>query len=441
MIVTTSKHGRKTADYATLLAHLLKPENESIEILEIGNSVAADISGVLDDIWIFRDGSQAKYGLIHCSINPAKHCTREALLAAANSVRVELDPDGTRPWIIIAHVKARATATSDASKSHAHLVLGTISTDGSGRALNDFRSKIRTECVARIWEFAMRPENGGREPATLGRHHKTVLKFLGERGRHDVRNWLIEAFGEDPEKPRSAMSSRSRQKAKRVGLNLPKAKAAVVAAWSQTGEIAAFRVALAAAGYELIQGKKVNVWVVIDKDGNAVGSLDRLLRMKRHEIKDLMEKSDDRDRSKSQSRLPTADDQPRAEAVRQVRGDMARTVPADTAAGVTGTPRSDRRRGSDRKHPEAARSLGNDLATSNCNAVGNRLEARCPARKFEYGKALNRLREIGRLVALSAVCARTKHFSENIEESSVPWTPDRTDIWGVPIGPPIMYRP
>jgi hypothetical protein len=33
------------------------------------------------------------------------------------------------------------------------------------------------------------------------------------------------------------------------------------------------------------------------------------------------------------------------------------------------------------------------------------------------------------------------HFSESIEESSVPWTPDWTDIWGVPIEPPKMYRP
>jgi hypothetical protein len=49
VIITYSKHGRTARDSAKLVAHLLKSENELIEILEIGGSVAQDIRGVVKD--------------------------------------------------------------------------------------------------------------------------------------------------------------------------------------------------------------------------------------------------------------------------------------------------------------------------------------------------------------------------------------------------------
>ena len=101
----------------------------------------------------------------------------------------------------------------------------------------------------------------------------------------------------------SAMSSATRQRAKRAGVNLPLAKADVTAAWAKTQEIVAFKAALAAAGYTIEAGKKANVWIVADKDGNTIGTVDRLHRKKRHEVQQLMEKSNALYNSESNSEL------------------------------------------------------------------------------------------------------------------------------------------
>jgi hypothetical protein len=67
VIITYSKHGRSSRDSANLIAHLQDPENETIEVLAIGNSVASDLAGVVKDMEILRDGCGAlgEMGLGH----------------------------------------------------------------------------------------------------------------------------------------------------------------------------------------------------------------------------------------------------------------------------------------------------------------------------------------------------------------------------------------
>lgn len=124
MIITYSKHGRTARDSAKLIAHLLKPENDHIEILDIGNSVAADLPGGVRDMEILRNGSSAKASFHHLSINPSINYSKEQFLPAADALRAELDAGDTRPWIVIAHGKARQNSTE--GYVHAHLVLGHV---------------------------------------------------------------------------------------------------------------------------------------------------------------------------------------------------------------------------------------------------------------------------------------------------------------------------
>lgn len=241
MITTYSKHGRTSQDGAKLVAHLLKPENVSIEVLGIGNSVATDLVGIVRDMEILRNGSSAKAAFHHLSINPSIDYSDRQLSAAADALRAEFDPDDTRPWIVVAHGKARQN--SGEGHRHAHLVLGHV--DGDGRALKDGRAKIRCEVVARALEY----QNG--ETAVVSPHHKTVVKFLRERGRDDVASWLITAGGVDPEKPKSAYGSKARQASERKGFDLPAAKGAISIVWEDTKKIEAFRDRLMALGYRI----------------------------------------------------------------------------------------------------------------------------------------------------------------------------------------------
>jgi hypothetical protein len=142
--------------------------------------------------------------------------------------------------------------------------------------------RVHRRCDGRIERIGW----GEHRPPVIAQGRVKRDRARCQRDREPVQ---LEKLGEDPEKPSSAMSANSRQRAKRAGISLPQAKATIVAAWNQTQEISAFRRALTEAGYFIIAGDKANVWVVVDGDQNLIGSLDRLLRKKRHEISKLLE--------------------------------------------------------------------------------------------------------------------------------------------------------
>ena len=92
MIITNSKHGRVPKDGRRLVAHLLKDENESIEVAEIGNSVAASLDGAIRDMEILRDASHSAAAFHHFSVSPpsiipAKVFWRRRIACAWNSIQ------------------------------------------------------------------------------------------------------------------------------------------------------------------------------------------------------------------------------------------------------------------------------------------------------------------------------------------------------------------
>jgi hypothetical protein len=407
-----------------LIEHLFKPENDSVEVLEIGNSVATDLAGAIRDMEVLRDGSKASAAFHHASINPSQNCSRKQLLDAANRVRLELDPDGQRVYAIVCHTKKRA---AEGAPIHAHLVLANV--DANARALRDGRSKIRTECIARICEYELG------EPPTLGRHHKSSLKLLVKRGLPEVRDWLIEAFGEDPDRPRSAMSAETRERAKRQGVNLPQAKAAVTAMWVRADTMQAFKTALGAKGYVVVPGKKENVWLVLDKEGHTIGAVDRLLRMKRHEIRHLMENPNERAASQIRSRSEPHVDRARPENIRTVKGNQRASEPVDASSRPAGAERTGPGSRPNRAYPKAIGNLGGSSAASNRVASGDRRKARMPFRKYEYQRALGLLRAVGTSIPHSATIFELMAGDAPRGILDPLW-----DIWGIPIEPP-KYRP
>lgn len=433
MIVTYEKHGRTREDSAALLAHLHKPENESILLLAVGNTSATDAAGALRDMELLRDGSAAVASFHHLSVNPAKDVSEDILIEACHAVRLEMDPTGQRPFFILAHVKPRAISNAD---THAHVVVGHV--DRFARSLKDGRIKIRTEATARLLEFRQRDVSS----PTLGRHHKSALKILRAKGHHDVAAWLVAAHGESPERPRSAMSSRSRQRAKRAGINLPQAKAEVVAAWAKSKARAPFEIALAALGYAVARGEKPGVWVVVDQQGDVLGSVDRLLRLKRAQVKHLMEDGDGYERSAPQDRAGPAahDDRARSEAVGEIRGDRKAVGSADAASGAPGTAASGRGRRSDRDHRAVAGDAVGTGPSGRYIPSGDRRQDRSVVGQFQHRRALTMLRSAARVAVQNVACART------IEESGEYGGPRlqnwfATDIWGLPIEPPSRFHP
>jgi hypothetical protein len=95
------------------------------------------------------------------------------------------------------------------------------------------------------------------------------------------------------EKPRSAIASAQRQRIKRAGVSDVEARAAVKSAWEDAASAASLRDALASSGLRIVPGAKAGVHLVATADGVEIGALDRIVRARRVDVRQFMEKADD----------------------------------------------------------------------------------------------------------------------------------------------------
>jgi hypothetical protein len=106
------------------------------------------------------------------------------LIEAAHRIRGEMDPDNTRPYVIVVHRKPRATPGG--SSQHGHLLLSAV--DEHGKFLDDGWSKIRTDRINLELCYDLD------EPAVVGRHFRPALRFL-RKSRPEVAVWLDNSVG------------------------------------------------------------------------------------------------------------------------------------------------------------------------------------------------------------------------------------------------------
>ena len=437
MIINCSKHGRSRRDTAKLAAHLYKSENDFTILAEIGNSAATDLKGVLRDMELLRDGSIPRAAAFHhFPLSPATDRTHAEILEAAHALRREFDEAGTRPFCILIQGKERAGGAD--GRVHGHFVLGNF--DSNNRALKDNFTKLRTERLAREIEYSWRESSPGSpgEPCGLGRHHASSLRAL-RKSRPELAAWLVNAHGETPAKPKSAISSASRDRAKRLNFDLPAARASVQKMWAETLEIGAFRTALSNAGYEIAAGTKPGVWVLQDNaSGFVLGAVDRLLKVKRQAIRNMMETTDDR-KQQIQSGPSAAHGRARTKTVRPDQGNRGVVGPTAT---VVGADREKGRGAGGRPHRANTRSANDyrhNAAEAGSAPASSQSQARFHYRPLERRRAIQRLNRIDvhRILALAALYAshrpfQNDHFEEMQSGPSV-LTVDGKDIWGIPV--------
>lgn len=270
MIAGVVRHARTARDARALETHLLKSENDP-QLHVLSGTLASDLSGALADMQRLRDATSADAAALHIHLSPSRSMSDDELVRAAEIVIRHFDAEGY-PAAMVVHEKQRQDGEGD---RHGHLVLGRVSPELE--VLESGFEKIRLETAARIIEHEL-----GEAP-TLGRHHKSALKWLRANGRKDVADWLEQAYGAQPTKPQSAASPDSRQGLARQGIDLPETRSAIRSAWA-VGGLEAVR----DAGYVITPGRKAGVYIVT-KDGVEIGALDRLLREKRAHVRTAME--------------------------------------------------------------------------------------------------------------------------------------------------------
>ena len=268
MIITTTRHGRTRRDVRNLQAHLEKSVDQEARVVGIGGVALSHADDALRYMEAMRDGSRAEVAMHHVTISPTRPLDAGERDEAVRRVLAAMGAED-HPWILWEHSE-KARATPDGCTQHFHLVVGHVGPDG--KALDDRSSYLRLEAVARSLEVDLG------EAVTHSRRSEAVAKYLRQLGRDDVAAAVMAVAPE--ELPRSAMTSGARAQAKRAGLDLPKAQAAVRDAWAAADGAAAFRAAMREQGFEITPGRKDGVWVVT-KGGVEIGALDRIIREKR----------------------------------------------------------------------------------------------------------------------------------------------------------------
>lgn len=282
MILTTKRHGRTKRDVKNLVAHLNKQAGQQSQVIRIGNVPLSNADDVMAYMTSMRDASRATVACHHISISPRIRLTAEQIDEAVQRILVAMGAED-HAYVLWQHSEKARTA-ADVADEHYHLVVGHIGPDG--RALRDSMSFVRLEAAARSLEVDFG------EDLTQSRFTKSVTAELRRIGRDDVADMLTVP----PSPPPSSMSSKTRAKADRQGLDLPEAQATVRTAWTTSDSPAAFRAALADSGFEVRPGTRPEVFV-ITKDGAEVGALDRIVKEKRAAVAARMKEEKENDRS------------------------------------------------------------------------------------------------------------------------------------------------
>lgn len=268
MIGGITQHGRTKKDSGNLIRHLLKEDGLHVELL---NSAAPDLHSIVSDMELGRDGSKADAAFLHMYISPSRNMTREEMMRAAD-ITLEHFGASDHQAAIVFHNKPRIAGEGE---NHIHIVVGRVGPDGT--VLPSGFDKIRMETAMRLVEFEL-----GENP-TLGRHTASGIRWMRKNGHEKAADWLSGFYGENPEKPKSAITASSRQMLERKNISVSEIRETVLAAWNRSDDTRSFMAAMNDVGLSIDAGKKKDVFIVRHGD-TEIGSLDRLLKQKRGDI-------------------------------------------------------------------------------------------------------------------------------------------------------------
>lgn len=213
MILKASQRGGGMA----LAAHLLKAENEHVEIHEISGFVSDDLKGAMKEAQAVAKGTRCRQYLFSVSLNPPETESVSVAKFEAAIERVEKANglDG-QPRMIVFHEKE--------GRRHAHVVWSRIDTGTmTARPLPFFKQKLREISKGLYLEHGWQMPRG-----------------LIDSREHDPRNFTLAEW----------------QQAKRMGRDPKQLKALMQECWASSDGRPAFEKALQARGLYLAKGDR-----------------------------------------------------------------------------------------------------------------------------------------------------------------------------------------
>ncbi|MEW5425240.1 relaxase [Amorphus sp. 3PC139-8] len=224
--------GNQRGGAKDLAVHLLKPENERVEVHELRGFVADDLHGAFQESYAVSRGTKCKQFLFSLSLNPPKGADVDEgqFLDAIGRAEDKLGLSG-QPRAVVFHEKR---GDDGQVRRHAHAVWSRIDV-AEMKAVPLPHSKQKLQDVARDLYLE---------------HGWTMPRGLVVSGQRDPRNFTLEEW----------------QQAKRRGDDPRETKTAFQDAWAISDTKAAFAHALQERGYWLARGDRRG-FVAVDHRG------------------------------------------------------------------------------------------------------------------------------------------------------------------------------
>ena len=267
MILTINPQGRTRRATRDLVAHLQKAEDgQIVELVRIVGAPARTVLEAVCDFERIRDGSEAGIAIQHLTVSPGRPWTDAERDVAVDEVLRALGAE-RHAHVLIAH-RNKPRARGGASATHFHLAVAHVGP--TLRALDLRCSYLKLETARARLEVRFG------EPLTPSRRSSAIAKHLRRDGYETVAALVEADAATRSELPRSGLTSRSRARLQRDGINAAKTRATVIAAYQGSDTRAAFEAALTQDGLALEAGDCANVWL-IRKGDVLIGPLDRLV--------------------------------------------------------------------------------------------------------------------------------------------------------------------
>ncbi|MEQ8403597.1 MAG: relaxase/mobilization nuclease domain-containing protein [Oceanicaulis sp.] len=220
-------NGNQRGGAKDLAVHLLKPENDHVQVHELRGFVSDDLLGAFTESYAISRGTRCKQFLYSLSLNPPEgaRVTTQAFEKAADKVEKRLGLDG-QPRAIVFHEKS--------GRRHAHVVWSRIDPQEM-KAVQLSHSKRKLREISR----ELFREHGWEMP-----------KGLIDREARDPKNFSLAEW----------------QQARRVGKDPRQIKASIQDAWAISDTRGALEAALDERGLVLARGDRRG-FVVLDRDG------------------------------------------------------------------------------------------------------------------------------------------------------------------------------
>lgn len=239
--------GRQRGGHDDLARHLMKPENEHVELHEIRGFMSDTVAGAFREAFAISRGTRCRQFLFSLSLNPpeTENVPVSVFEEALDRIEDKLGLTG-QPRVLLFHEKN--------GRRHAHCVWSRIDAD-SMKAINLAHTRLKLQDVSR----ALYIEHGWKMPeGMVDARLRNPLNF-------DRKEWF---------------------QAKRTGQDPRDIKALFQQCWSSSDSGKAFRRALEERGYHLARGDRRAV-VAVDVHGE-IYAVARLANVKTKDVVERM---------------------------------------------------------------------------------------------------------------------------------------------------------